>query len=141
MIVLWFCRATRAARRRHRPAIQYSFAGRLARCSNTCSHRSVQWQISIALVPGLAAREVAVGASAPCMRWSAAGDDVAGQLEPVIAAPGAWRQRAHCSPGTSSHRNAYRPSRWSSAKTNSWRYPIIMAVPICSRCYIASFVT
>ena len=43
------------------------------------------WQISIALVPGLAAREVAVGALGTVYAMSAAGDDVAGQLEPVIA--------------------------------------------------------
>ena len=43
------------------------------------------WQISLALVPGLAAREVAVGALGTVYSLSASGDDVATRLEPMIA--------------------------------------------------------
>ncbi len=64
MIVLWFLStypapppgATGAA-------IQYSFAGMLGRALQVVfAPIGFNWQISIALVPGLAAREVAVGA-------------------------------------------------------------------------------
>ena len=43
------------------------------------------WQISIALVPGLAAREVAVGALGTVYALSATGADVSGALTPLIA--------------------------------------------------------
>ena len=51
-----------------------------------CSRRSASTGRSpIALVPGLAAREVAVSALGTVYAMSATGDDVADQLEPVIA--------------------------------------------------------
>ena len=43
------------------------------------------WQISIALVPGLAAREVAVSALGTVYALSATGDDTAQALAPIIA--------------------------------------------------------
>ena len=43
------------------------------------------WQISVALVPGLAAREVAVSSLATVYALSATGDDVAAALSPLIA--------------------------------------------------------
>jgi ferrous iron transport protein B len=43
------------------------------------------WQISIALVPGLAAREVAVSALGTVYALSATGDDTAQALAPLIA--------------------------------------------------------
>jgi len=64
MVVLWFLStypgpplgATGAA-------IQYSFAGQLGRAlAHVFAPIGFNWQISIALVPGLAAREAAVGA-------------------------------------------------------------------------------
>jgi ferrous iron transport protein B len=51
------------------PAIQYSIAGHIgAWLAVIFAPIGFNWQISVALVPGLAAREVAVGRSAPCMR-------------------------------------------------------------------------
>jgi ferrous iron transport protein B len=44
------------------------------------------WQICIALVPALAAREVAVSALATVYALSAASDDAAAQLAPLISA-------------------------------------------------------
>ena len=52
------------------------------------------WQISIALVPGLAAREVAVGALGTVYALSATGDEVADALTPLIAAGLVARHRA-----------------------------------------------
>jgi ferrous iron transport protein B len=43
------------------------------------------WQICIALVPGMAAREVAVGALGTVYALSSSGDDVATALTPLIA--------------------------------------------------------
>ena len=70
-------------------------ARRSSTASPACSASALQhvfapigfnWQISIALVPGLAAREVAVGALGTVYALSAAGDAVADALSPVIAA-------------------------------------------------------
>jgi Fe2+ transport system protein B len=58
------------------PAIQYSLAGILGRGLETVlAPIGFNWQISIALIPGLAAREVAVGALGTVYALSAAGDD------------------------------------------------------------------
>jgi len=91
MVVLWFLStypgpplgATGAA-------IQYSFAGQLGRAlAHVFAPIGFNWQISIALVPGLAAREAAVGALGTVYALSAAGHAVAEHLASVIAQ--GWR--------------------------------------------------
>jgi ferrous iron transport protein B len=68
------------------PAIQYSLAGRLGRGLEVVfAPIGFNWQIAIALVPGLAAREVAVGALGTVYALSATGEGVAGELVPLIA--------------------------------------------------------
>ena len=44
------------------------------------------WQICVALIPGLAAREVAVSSLATVYALSSNADDAASQLQPLIAA-------------------------------------------------------
>jgi ferrous iron transport protein B len=68
------------------PAIQYSLAGRLGRGLEVVfAPIGFNWQIAIALVPGLAAREVAVGALGTVYALSATGEGVATELTPLIA--------------------------------------------------------
>jgi ferrous iron transport protein B len=68
------------------PAIQYSIAGHIgAWLAVIFAPIGFNWQISIALVPGLAAREVAVGALGTVYALSAGGSDVSGALTPLIA--------------------------------------------------------
>jgi ferrous iron transport protein B len=68
------------------PAIQYSFAGRLgALIAPLLEPIGFNWQIAIALVPGMAAREVAVGALGTVYALSDAGEGVADALGPIIA--------------------------------------------------------
>jgi len=99
------------------------------------------WQISIALVPGLAAREVAVGALGTVYSMSAAGDAVADALSPVIAQ--GW-----------SLATAYSLLAWYvfapqcistlavvRRETNSWRYPLLMAAYLFVLAYVAAFAT
>jgi ferrous iron transport protein B len=95
------------------PAIQYSIAGHLgAALAVLFAPIGFNWQISIALVPGLAAREVAVGALGTVYALSATGDDVSNALD---AADRAFlelcRRRCRCSPGTCLRRSASRRSR------------------------------
>lgn len=69
------------------PAIDYSFAGMIGRAlEHVFAPIGFNWQICIALVPGLAAREVAVGALATVYALSGSEDAMASQLVPMIAA-------------------------------------------------------
>ncbi|MEO7850892.1 MAG: ferrous iron transporter B, partial [Rubrivivax sp.] len=87
MVLLWFLSSYPAPPPDSTgPAIQYSLAGRLGQAlQHVFAPIGFNWQISIALVPGLAAREVAVGALGTVYSLSAAGDAVAESLAPVIS--------------------------------------------------------
>jgi ferrous iron transport protein B len=143
MIVLWFLSSYPAPPPGAAgPAIQYSFAGKLgALLQYLFAPIGFNWQISIALVPGLAAREVAVAALGTVYAMSAAGNDVAGQLEPVIAS--SWSLATACSLLVW---YVFAPQCLSTLavvkrETNSWRYPLIMAGYLFALAYIAAFIT
>jgi len=143
MVVLWFLSSFPAPPDGATgPAIQYSVAGWLGHAlQHLFAPIGFNWQISIALVPGLAAREVAVGALGTVYSLSAAGDSVAQSLTPVIA--GSW-----------SLATAYSLLAWYvfapqclstlvvvRRETNSWRYPLLMAAYLFALAYVAAFVT
>ncbi|MGV8959019.1 MAG: ferrous iron transporter B [Stenotrophomonas sp.] len=69
------------------PAIDYSFAGQIGHAMAVFfSPLGFNWQICIALIPGMAAREVAVASLATVYALSAANDDAAMQaLSPIIS--------------------------------------------------------
>lgn len=69
------------------PAIDYSFAGRIGHAMAVFfAPLGFNWQICIALIPGLAAREVAVASLATVYALSAADDEAASQaLTPLIS--------------------------------------------------------
>jgi ferrous iron transport protein B len=69
------------------PAIDYSFAGRIGHALTTVfAPLGFGWQICIALIPGLAAREVAVSSLATVYAVSAADESIAAQaLSPLVA--------------------------------------------------------
>jgi ferrous iron transport protein B len=124
------------------PAIQYSLAGIIGRALEmVLAPVGFNWQISIALIPGLAAREVAVASLGTVYALSATGDNVAEQLAPMIAQ--GW------SPAT-----AYALLAWYvfapqcistlaivRRETNSMRYPLMMAGYLFALAYLAAFVT
>jgi ferrous iron transport protein B len=69
------------------PAIDYSFAGRIGHAlQHLFAPIGFNWQICVALIPGLAAREVAVSSLATVYALSAPAEEAAGQLQPLIAA-------------------------------------------------------
>jgi ferrous iron transport protein B len=124
------------------PAIEYSLAGRLGHLLQfVFAPIGFNWQISIALVPGLAAREVAVGALGTVYALSASGDAVAEQLSPLIqhtwslptaCALLAWYVFApQCVATLSVTRR----------ETGGWRQPIIMATYLFALAYAASGLT
>jgi ferrous iron transport protein B len=142
-VVLWFLSTYPAAPEGATgAAIQYSFAGHLGRLLETVfAPIGFNWQISIALVPGMAAREVVVGALGTVYSLSAAGDEVAESLAPVIA-------------HTWSLATAYSLLAWFvfapqcistlaavKRETNSWRYPALMAGYMFALAYGAAFLT
>ncbi|MEI2429343.1 MULTISPECIES: ferrous iron transport protein B [Lysobacter] len=86
-ILLWFLLSFPGAPEgATQPAIDYSFAGRIGHAlSAVFAPIGFNWQICIALIPGLAAREVAVASLATVYALSAADDDAAAQaLTPII---------------------------------------------------------
>ncbi len=87
-ILLWFLLSFPAAPAdANLPAIDYSFAGRIGHAMAVFfAPLGFNWQICIALIPGLAAREVAVASLATVYALSAADDDAAAQaLTPLIS--------------------------------------------------------
>jgi len=69
------------------PPIDYSFAGRLGHLlEHLFAPIGFNWQISVALIPGMAAREVAVSALGTVYAMSGTEDAVAAQLGHTIAA-------------------------------------------------------
>jgi ferrous iron transport protein B len=124
------------------PAIQYSIAGHLgAALAVVFAPIGFNWQIAVALVPGLAAREVAVGALGTVYALSATGEGVSDALTPLIAhswsLPTALSLLAWY---------VFAPQCLSTLatvkrETNSWRYPLIMAGYMFGLAYAASFVT
>ncbi|HJY38814.1 MAG TPA: ferrous iron transporter B [Steroidobacteraceae bacterium] len=124
------------------PAIQYSIAGKIgAGLAVLFAPLGFNWQISIALVPGLAAREVAVAALGTVYSLAATGDDVAAALDPLIKA--SWSLPTALSLIAW---YVFAPQCLSTLatvkrETNSWRYPLIMAGYLFALAYAASFVT
>ena len=124
------------------PAIQYSIAGHLGSwLAVIFAPIGFNWQISIALVPGLAAREVAVGALGTVYALSATGSDMSDALTPLIAQswslPTALSLLAWY---------VFAPQCLSTLatvkrETNSWRYPLIMAAYLFALAYAGSFIT
>ena len=143
MVLLWFLSSYPAPPPGATgPAIEYSFAGMLGRALHVVfAPIGFNWQISIALVPGLAAREVAVGALGTVYALSGNDADVASTLTPVIAhswplatalALLAWY--------------VFAPQCLSTLavvkrETGGWRYPLIMAGYLFGLAYLAAFVT
>jgi ferrous iron transport protein B len=124
------------------PAIQYSLAGQLGQALRVVfAPIGFNWQIAIALVPGLAAREVAVGALGTVYALSATGPDVASTLGPLIAQ--SWSMATALSLLVW---YVFAPQCLSTLatvkrETNSWRYAILMAAYLFALAYVASWIT
>ena len=143
MIVLWFLASFPGAPAGATgPAIQYSFAGMLGHGLHTVfAPLGFNWQICVALVPGLAAREVAVGALGTVYALSGSAEHVDAALRPMLASSWslatalsllAWYVFApQCLSTLATVRR----------ETNSWRYPLIMAGYLFAMAYAASFAT
>jgi ferrous iron transport protein B len=142
MVILWFLASFPAPPAGATgPPIQYSIAGMIGRGLEVIfAPLGFNWQISVALVPGLAAREVAVSALGTVYSMSASGN-LEGALSPVIA--GSWSIATGLSVLAW---YVFAPQCLSTLsvvkrETNSWRYPILMAAYLFALAYAGSFAT
>jgi len=122
--------------------IQYSVAGWLgAGLAKIFEPIGFNWQISLALVPGLAAREVAISALGTVYALSATGDDAAQALAPLIAQ--SWSLATALSllawyvfaPQCIATLAAVK------RETGGYRLPLIMTAYLFGLAYLASFIT
>ena len=124
------------------PAIEYSLAGVLGSALAVVFEPiGFNWQISISLVPGLAAREVAVGALGTVYALSATGEDTAGALTPLIAQ--GWSLATALSLLAW---YVFAPQCLSTLatmkrETGGWRMPLLAAGYLFALAYLASFIT
>ncbi|MDH5834210.1 ferrous iron transporter B [Luteimonas kalidii] len=125
------------------PAIDYSLAGRIGHAlAVVFAPLGFNWQICIALIPGLAAREVAVSSLATVYALSAADDEAAAQaLTPIIT--DGWSLATGLSLLVWF---IYAPqclSTWATIKreTNSWRIMAANAAGLFALAYLASLLT
>ncbi|MBL0169065.1 MAG: ferrous iron transporter B [Propionivibrio sp.] len=123
-------------------AIEYSFAGMLGQALGLIFEPiGFNWQISIALVPGLAAREVAVSALGTVYALSATGEEAVPALSTLIADQWslatalsllAWYVFApQCLATLAAVKR----------ETGGWTMPLIMAGYLFALAYAASFIT
>jgi ferrous iron transport protein B len=124
------------------PAIDYSLAGRLGHLLHyVFAPIGFNWEISIALVPGMAAREVAVAALGTVYAMSGSEAAVASQLGTVIA-----QQWSLATALSLLAWYVFAPQCMSTLavirrETNSWRYVAISAGYMFALAYAASFLT
>jgi ferrous iron transport protein B len=121
------------------PAIDYSFAGMIGHALQPLlAPIGFNWQMAVALVPGMAAREVAVGALGTVY---AIGEGEPGKLASTLA--------GHWSLPTALAFLAwyvFAPQCASTLavvkrETNAWRWPIIMFVYMIALAYVAALIT
>jgi ferrous iron transport protein B len=122
--------------------IQYSVAGWLgAGLAKVFEPIGFNWQISLALVPGLAAREVAISALGTVYALSATGDEAAQALAPLIAQ--SWSLATALSllawyvfaPQCIATLAAVK------RETGGYKLPLIMTAYLFGLAYLASFIT
>jgi ferrous iron transport protein B len=143
-ILLWFLLSFPAAPADAvGPAIDYSFAGRIGHAMAAFfAPLGFNWQICIALIPGMAAREVAVSSLATVYALSAADDEAAAQaLSPIIS--DGWSLATALSLLVW---YIYAPMCISTLatikrETNSWKQMGFATVYLFAMAYVASLVT
>lgn len=141
MIVLWFLSSVPGPPPdATRPAIEYSFAGMIGHgLEPLLAPVGFNWQIAVALITGMAAREVAVAALGTVYAVSAGSEQVTGALGATLAAQ--W------SLGTGLALLAwyvFAPQCLSTLgvvrrETNSWRWPAFMFAYMLALAWLAAF--
>ena len=143
MILIWFLSTFPAPPEgASGPAIDWSFAGRIGHFLEPLfAPIGFTWQIVVALIPGMAAREVAVGALGTIYALSATGDEVGEALKPILS-----QQWSLATAMSFLVWYVFAPQCASTIavikrETNSWLWPTIHFVSMFVLAYAASFAT
>ncbi len=124
------------------PAIDYSFAGRIGQfIAPVMAPIGFNWQMTVALIPGFAAREVAVAALGTVYAVGGEGDAAATTLGSLLAHQ--WSLASALSflawyifaPQCAATLGVVK------RETNGWTWPAVMFVYMTSLAYLASFAT
>jgi ferrous iron transport protein B len=122
--------------------IEYSFAGQLGYAlAKVFAPIGFNWQISIALVPGLAAREVAVSALGTVYSLSATGNDTALALTPLIANSWSLATALSLLAWFVFAPQCLATLATVKRETGGWTMPLIMAGYLFALAYLAAFIT
>jgi ferrous iron transport protein B len=122
--------------------IEYSFAGMLGRALATVFEPiGFNWQISISLVPGLAAREVVVSALGTVYALSATGNDTAGALAPLISHSWSLATALSLLAWFVFAPQCLATLATVKRETGGWTMPLVMAAYLFALAYLASFIT
>ena len=126
------------------PAINYSLAGQLGHLIHPIfAHIGFTWEICIALIPAMAAREVVIAALGVIYAMSGDENTVTQSLLSQISGPDGWGLATglsllvwfifarHCLATLATIRR----------ETGSWKQPVIMATYLFALAYIFSFIT
>ena len=122
------------------PAIEYSLAGMLGRALAVVFEPiGFNWQIAIALVPGLAAREVAVGALGTVYALSSEGVEDA--LIPILSQSWSLATALSLLAWYVFAPQCLATLATVKRETGGWRAPLIMAAYLFGLAYLASWIT
>jgi ferrous iron transport protein B len=124
------------------PAIEYSLAGMLGRHLEVIFEPiGFNWQISIALVPGMAAREVVVSALGTVYALSAAGEETAKQLAPLLAHSWSLATALSLLAWFVFAPQCLATLATVKRETGGWKWVWVMMTYLFALAYLASFVT
>lgn len=142
-ILLWFLASFPAAPAGATGApIEYSLAGMVGRALAVVFEPiGFNWQISIALVPGLAAREVAVSALGTVYALSATADDSVRVLSTMIAQTWSLATALSLLAWFVFAPQCLATLATVKRETGGWTMPLVMAGYLFALAYLASFVT
>jgi len=143
MVLLWFLSTYPAPPAGASGApIEYSFAGQLGYAlAWVLAPIGFNWQIAIALIPGLAAREVAVAALGTVYALSGDEEAVTSSLSLVIAAEWSLATGLALLAWYVFAPQCLATIAVVKRETNGWRYPLIMTGYLFALAYLAAFVT
>jgi ferrous iron transport protein B len=123
-------------------AIEYSFAGTLGRLLAVIFEPiGFNWQISISLIPGLAAREVMVGALGTVYALSATADDTAQALMPLIASQWSLATALSVLAWFVFAPQCLATLATVKRETGGWKWTLVMTGYLFGLAYLASFIT
>jgi ferrous iron transport protein B len=124
------------------PPIEYSYAGMIGHAlAPLLAPIGFNWQIAVALVPGLAAREVAVGALGTVYALSGDEATVAEGLSGVIASQWSLATALALLAWYVFAPQCLATLAVVKRETNGWRYPLLMAAYLFALAYVAAGIT